>query len=142
MNIIDIFPGVANFNGQHGCLKCTTVGEYSYITHCNIFPRIGCSKRTDEGFRTRQYASHHKTYTPLEELPINMIDDFPIADSLHLIDLGIAKRCLMGWRNGNFRNFRLKWSAADTQTITEFLISCKMPLEIHRAVRGLDCLSQ
>nr|CAI5867347.1 unnamed protein product [Callosobruchus analis] len=134
--------GVTNFNGQHGCLKCTTVGEYSYITHCNIFPRIQCPKRTDYGFRSRQYPSHHKCYTPLENLQVNMVDDFPVADSLHLIDLGVMKRCLMGWRDGSFRSFRVKWSATDTKNISEFLLSCKLPLEIHRSVRGLDCLSQ
>lgn len=71
-----------------------------------------------------------------------MVDDFPVSDSLHLIDLGVMKRCLMGWRDGTFRSFRMKWSAKDAENISTFLLSCKMPLEIHRAVRGLDCLSQ
>ncbi|XP_031329109.1 uncharacterized protein LOC116160111 [Photinus pyralis] len=132
--------GVANFNGQHGCLKCTTVGEYSYLTHCNVFPRIDCPKRTDEGFRLKMYGSHHKCATPLEELPINMIEDFPIADSLHLLDLGIMKRCLMGWRDGTFRNFNMKWSANDIYGVSQYLRGCRLPSEIHRAVRGLECL--
>lgn len=70
-----------------------------------------------------------------------MINDFPVADSLHLIDLGIMKRCLIGWRDGSFGNYRTKRSARDTEKVTNFLIRCKMPAEIHRAVRGLDCLS-
>nr|CAI5820910.1 unnamed protein product [Callosobruchus analis] len=134
--------GVTNFNGQHGCLKCTTVGEYSYITHCNIFPRIQCPKRTDYGFRSRQYPSHHKCYTPLENLQVNMVDDFPVADSLHLIDLGVMKRCLMGWKGWKFSQFQSEMVCYRYQKYIEFLLSCKLPLEIHRSVRGLDCLSQ
>lgn len=117
------------------------MGEYSYVTHCNIFPRNECPKRTDEGFRARIYDLHHKYYTPLVELPIDMIKDFPTSDSLHLIDLGIMKRCLVGWKDGTFRNFRMKWCAQDIANIGNFLLNCKMPSEIHRKVRGLDCLS-
>ena len=35
---------------------------------------------------------HHKCTSPLEELEIDMVEDFPVSDSLHLIDLGIMKR--------------------------------------------------
>lgn len=28
--------GVANYNGQHGCLKCTTIGEYNDVSHERI----------------------------------------------------------------------------------------------------------
>lgn len=132
---------MANFNGQNGCLKCTTVGEYSYVSHCNVFPRINCPKRTNEGFREKIYDLHHKHYSPLEELPIDMVEDFPIGDSLHLLDLGIMKRCLFGWRDGHFGTYRTKWCARESENISKFLKSCKMPSEIHRSVRGLDCLS-
>lgn len=133
---------MANFNGQNGYQKCTIVGKYSYVSHCNIFSKTDCPKRSDKHFRERAYEGHHKYSSPLESLPINMIDDFPVADSLHLIDLGIMKRCLLGWRDGTFRNFGMKWSANDTLNISKFLRQCKLPSEIHRAVRGLDCLPQ
>lgn len=70
-----------------------------------------------------------------------MIDDFPVADSLHLIDLGLMKKCLIGWRDGNFGNYRTKWCAKDVAEISNLLQQIKMPSEIHRSVRGLDCLS-
>lgn len=69
-----------------------------------------------------------------------MIEDFPIGDSLHLIDLGIIKRCLIGWRDGSFGKYKSKWCAKDIAVVSNFLESCKMPLEIHRSVRGLDTL--
>lgn len=104
-----------------------------------FFPNSGCEKRTNERFRLKQYGSHHKRDSPLLELPIDMIEDFPVGDSLHLIDLGIMKKCLVGWRDGSFGTYKTKWCARDTQMVTEFLLACKMPSEIHRAVRGLMC---
>lgn len=70
-----------------------------------------------------------------------MIADFPVGDSLHLIDLGIMKKCLIGWRDGKFGNYRTKWSAQQTADITKYLTQLKLPSEIHRKVRGLECLS-
>ncbi|XP_044744741.1 uncharacterized protein LOC123306687 [Coccinella septempunctata] len=133
--------GIVNFNGKNGCNKCTVIGEYSYISHCVYFPRIGCEKRNDAEFRALAYGSHHKCYTPLVELPINMIEDFPVGDSLHLIDLGVMKCCLMGWKDGNMGTYRTKWSYSNISTVSTFLVNCKMPSEIHRAVRGLDVLA-
>lgn len=136
-----VFLGVANFNAKHGCLKCTTTGEYSHISHTVYFPRAGCNLRTDKDFRNRVYGKHHKHDTPLEELEIDMVEDFPVGDSLHLIDLGVMKRCLTGWRDGNIGNYSTKWSARDISIVSTFLLKCKMPSEIHRAVRALDTLS-
>lgn len=117
------------------------MGEYSYISHTIFFPRCDCPKRTNEGFRSNQYESHYKNYSPLIELPIDMIQDFPVADSLHLVDLGIMKRCLLGWRDGSFGSYKTKWSYQDITKVSEFLKKCYMPSEIHRAVRGIDCLA-
>jgi hypothetical protein len=117
------------------------VGEYSYESHCNVYPRREFPERTDEGFRNKICDDHHKGETVLTELPIDMILDFPVSDSLHLIDLGIVKRCLLGWRDGSFRGYRTKWSANEAANISRTLVACKLPKEIHRAVRGLDCLA-
>lgn len=134
------FAGVANFNGQHGCLKCTTIGEYSYVSNTNIFPRTECERRTDEKFRQKLYGSHHKMDSPLLKLDIDMIEQFPVGDCLHLLHLGVMKRLLFGWRDGTFRNSETKWRAKTTYDVSEYLFECKMPVEFHRAVRGLDCL--
>lgn len=70
-----------------------------------------------------------------------MIKDFPCSDCLHLIELGIMKKCLLGWRDGKFAFYRTKWSSKDISEISGLLEQLKMPSEIHRSVRGLDCLS-
>ncbi|XP_045461545.1 uncharacterized protein LOC123671624 [Harmonia axyridis] len=132
--------GVTNFNSKHGCLKCTTVGEYSHISHTVYFPTIVCEKRTNAGFHAKLYGSHHKQDTPLSLLPIDMVEDFPVSDSLHLIDLGVMKRCLLGWRDGSFGTYKTKWCAKDITDVSHFLEKCKLPSEVHRAVRGLNVL--
>lgn len=70
-----------------------------------------------------------------------MIEAFPVGDSLHLIDLGIMKRCLTRWRDGGFGCYAVKWCAKDISIVSEFLLRSRMPSEIHRAVRALDCLA-
>lgn len=69
-----------------------------------------------------------------------MIEDFPVSDSLHLIDLGLMKRLLIGWRDGNFGIYLTKWNASDIEKVDNFLNDCVMPTEIHRSVRSLDVL--
>lgn len=106
------------------------------------FPRIDCPRRTDNNFRMKIDSDHHKETSPLEKLPIDMVKDFPVADSLHLIDLGLMKKCLLGWINGSF-NFKTKLSGADIKKMSELLINankhCK-PKEIHRAIRSLESI--
>lgn len=48
--------------------------------------------RTDVRFKERFQPAHHREYSLLETLPIDMIKHFPISDSLHLFDLGLMKR--------------------------------------------------
>lgn len=118
-----------------------TIGEYSHTSHTVVFPDTRCPERTNEGFRNKLYGAHHKSDSPLLCLPIDMVTNFPVGDSLHLIDLGIMKRLLIGWRDGNFGKYITKWRASHTEAVTIFLNQCKLPSEIHRSVRGLDSLA-
>lgn len=51
------------------------------------YPRIDCFRRTDKSFRDKIDDDHHKEETPLTQLPIDMVEDFVVADSLHLLDI-------------------------------------------------------
>lgn len=75
------------------------------------------------------------------KLNIDMIEDFPIGDSLHLLYLGVMKRMLHAWRDGVYRNSDTKWSSQRTSDVSDYLKSCKMPAEFKRKVRGLDMLA-
>lgn len=103
------------------------------------FPYFDVNKRTDISFRARNDPEHHKEYSPLERLPIDMINDIPVADSLHLIDFGIMKRCLKTWIHGS-STFENKFTKLDRAKINEHLNICNgfLPCEMHRGVRSLD----
>lgn len=130
-----------NFNAKHGCTKCTVIGEYSHVSHTVTFQSTTSPKRNNADFREQKYDKHHKFKSPLLELNIDMVDDFPVSDSLHLIDLGVMKRLITGWKNGNFGKFITKWSHRDIEMVNSFLSNCRLPKEIHRAVRQLDVLA-
>lgn len=123
-------------------MKCTVVGEYDRKERHMSYPRIDMPLRTDQSFRNQLDEAHHKERSPLELLPIDMVSDFIVADSLHLLDLGIMKRCLIGWTIGNLKK-KNKWSSFDIENINQALMNAnsRMPNEIHRAVRSLNCIS-
>ncbi|XP_055687362.1 uncharacterized protein LOC129792384 [Lutzomyia longipalpis] len=134
--------GCVYFNHHKGCTKCTTDGIFFYSSGKHMsFPDINAQLRTDLTFRNRIDEEHHKKRSPLENLPINMVTQFPVADTLHLIDLGICRKLLYGYSFGGF-NFRMKWSATEINMISGLLSAANeyMPKEIQRQVRGLSVL--
>lgn len=156
-----MFAGVANFNAKAGCGKCTVLGEFNDFTHTVVFPRFDCAWRTDEEFRRRAYGLHHKIKChPIQRLPIDMISQFPVGDELHLLHLRVMKRLLFGWRDGTFRKPAEKvnkdddnredrrykvcverFSTETTTAVSQYLLTCKLPVEFQRAPRSLDCLT-
>lgn len=81
-----------NFNHRFGCQKCTVVGRFYRIAHGMSFPQTNCELRTDLSFRRREHPEHHIEHSIIENLPIDMIRDFPTSDPLHLLELGIMKK--------------------------------------------------
>lgn len=110
-----------------------------------IFPDTNARLRTDAEFRSGAYEGHYKSRTLIESIiGLDMIKDFPIGDVLHLIDLGITKRLLQGWKSGNLNNYKAKWSASEIKLVSGFLIRTYrqlMPREIKRPLRGLNELA-
>lgn len=115
-----------------------------------MFEHTECPKRTDEEFRSRKYdeefryrkrgKKYHKYRSPLEDLPIDMIKQFIVGDTLHLLHIGNMKRFLYGWNVGNL-GYDTKWSAENITNITKYLKEIRLPKEFKRKVRGLDELS-
>ncbi|XP_053687147.1 uncharacterized protein LOC128736685 [Sabethes cyaneus] len=111
--------GVVNFNSINGCLKCHTVGEYSKELRTIIFPQTNAICRTDSDFRNTPNDKHRQYYkiqqgkeivkvpiqTPFLKLPLDMIQDFVVSDSLHLLHLGVTKKLLhFGTVTSNIHN--------------------------------------
>lgn len=119
-------------------MKCTTDGEYSQVSKTVVFPNIRCAVRTDEKFRRKEYG---KQDSPILKIPgFDMVQDVIIADSLHLLELGVMKRCLVGWRDGSL-GYAGKLSARQIEKLSIDIQNVKLPSEIHRATRGLDCIA-
>lgn len=146
------FLGVVNFNSLNGCLKCCTVGVHSSLLRTNNFPETIAKKRTNELFRAGAYGSHYQSYkirengklkkvpvvTPLLKLPIDMVDDVIVSDSLHLLHLGITKRLLMSYKNGHNGREERRWSDLNVKLISNMLLEIKLPVEFHRQMRSLE----
>ncbi|XP_065095780.1 uncharacterized protein LOC135717569 [Ochlerotatus camptorhynchus] len=123
--------GVASFNSKNGCLKCVGEGEYSHESRTVVFTSINSAKRTDEKFRQNAYNHHQKATTPLIKVPsLNLIEDIIVGDRLHLIDLGVMKRLLLGWRDGTL-GYETKLSSQQTEQISQMLGGIQLPSEIH-----------
>lgn len=103
------------------------------------FPRLNSMPRTDHIFRNRLQPEHHKQYSLLESLDINMVEQFPTSDPFHLLDLGVMKICLFQWING-CDEFTSEWSKQQQAQVNEALIQCnkKIPSEFHRSIRSLN----
>lgn len=106
-----------------------------------MFTSINSAKRTDEKFRQNAYNQHQKATTPLLKVPsLNLIEDIIVGDRLHIIDLGIMKRLLLGWRDGTL-GYETKLSSQQTDKLSQMLGGIQLPSEIHRKLRGMDHLS-
>jgi hypothetical protein len=116
---------VKQFSGYHGCDKCDQRGNFigegrrGRITYQNV---TNLNLRTDESFRVQSQPDHHTGISPFCDLPINMVDAFPI-DYMHQVCLGTMKRLLKAWIKGANRKVRL--SALQTQLASEGLVSLK-----------------
>uniref|UniRef100_A0A1B0DMI0 Transposase domain-containing protein n=1 Tax=Phlebotomus papatasi TaxID=29031 RepID=A0A1B0DMI0_PHLPP len=133
--------GTVYFNHSHGCGKCEIEGTYYKQERHMSFVRSNARKRTDESFRGRRDEFHHREISEFERLKIDMVRDFPIADSLHLIDLGVMKKMLLTWVVTN-KNYNTKFCCRDIQAMSSFLkeVNSTMPSEIHRRARPLSHL--
>lgn len=143
--------GTAYHNSYHACARCTTVGDFDCDGHHMSYPRFDAPSRSNMDFRLKRDPDHHQMngltrefiISPLENLPIDMVNDFVIGDSLHLLDLGITKRLLVGWKNGGFNFKETKLSAQDIRDMSSALLNCNefKPNDFHRAIRGMDSLA-
>lgn len=111
---------------------------YSVIS----FPNTESERRTDDSFRKREQEEHHKNMSIIEKIiGVDMIADFPTSDPLHLLHLGVMKRCLLRWVDGT-KSYKTKLRTRDLNQINVTLLRLKseMPTEIHRAVRDFSTL--
>lgn len=133
---------MVNFNGKKGCQKCTITTVHGNSR--TYYPLGEYPHRTDANFRARIDINHHKTRSIIENLGFDMIYSFPTSDPLHLMELGILKRCFIRWVFGKKKEYKRKWSKAHIDLCSRMLLRCQqcMPSDFHRSIRKLDSLRQ
>ncbi|CAI6343825.1 unnamed protein product [Macrosiphum euphorbiae] len=125
---------VKAFNAYFGCTSCTQEG--SYINNRMAFLEIESPLRTDISFRSKTQEEYHKGSSPLELLPIDMINDVCL-DYMHNVCLGVTKRLIEFWVKGK-KDVRL--IEENKFRITNNLLNLRqyVPSEFSRLPRGLD----
>lgn len=128
--------GIKGHTGYFGCSKCTQEGDF--IDNRMTFPVIGATLRTDDSFKNRIQAEHHRCTSILEDLPIGMVTSFPL-DYMHLVLIGVTKRMLQFFMKGT-KNVRIK----ETKLASENLLGLisQIPREFARKPRSLDELDR
>lgn len=66
-------------------------------------PKIKASKRSDEEFLSGVYSDYHIGPSPLTDLNVGMVTNFPI-DYMHSVCLGVMKKTLFLRRDGSRLN--------------------------------------
>ena len=99
------------------------------------FPDTKASLRTDESFRLMLDADHHMALSPLSELNIGLVSQFPL-DYMHMVCLGVVRRLLNLWLRGP-RHVRLSSNQAKVISDEMTSFQAHFPVEFSRKPRSL-----
>ncbi|KAJ8007744.1 hypothetical protein DPEC_G00097390 [Dallia pectoralis] len=126
------------YSGYYGCERCTQRGIW--LKRVTYQETAELNLRTDASFRAQTQPEHHHGPTPLSDLPIDMVQSFPI-DYMHQVCLGVTKKLLFIWCRGE-KGMRI--SAGQVQEISSRLLQLKssIPSIFARTPRGLDELER
>ncbi|CAC5413101.1 unnamed protein product [Mytilus coruscus] len=140
----ELFTSGIVFDGKHfqisiSCIICDAPAKAlvkNTKLYCGYYGCDKCMQRGDESFRSQSQEEHHKGLSPVTQLPVDMIKQFPI-DYMHQVCLGVVKRLILLWMRGPRADFRL--SAVLVGQISENLISMRkfIPKEFVRKPRSL-----
>lgn len=127
--------GTVGHTARYACERCTVRGR-KMDSLTTVYKSTNCEKRTDESFRGMNQREHHHRPSPLLQInpPIDMIFYF-VLDFMHLCLLGVMKKLLDWWMNGNL-NVRLGYRMKNE--LSRRLESLKnfVPSEFQRKTRS------
>ncbi len=114
-----LVKGTKLYSGYFGCDKCCQRGEWLGRM---IYPDTrDLELITDTSFCNQSNDDHHRTDSPFCQMPIDMVDKFPV-DYMHQLCLGVMKKLLLIWMRGNTD---VKISARRVEEISQKLIGLK-----------------
>ncbi|CAI6357590.1 unnamed protein product [Macrosiphum euphorbiae] len=125
---------VKQFNAYHSCNSCIEEGTYSNKRVC--FLGINAPLGTNESFRLKSDEHYHKGLCPFEELPID-ITSVVVLEYMHNVCLGIMKRLLQFWKNGQ-KPVRFLNKDCEQQISNELVnLHPHLPSEFNRLTRSI-----
>lgn len=126
---------VAPYNAYDGCRKCWAHGQHVGKI---VFPELLSDPRTDSGFRNQNCPAHHRGKSVLEDLPINMVEDFPL-DPMHLVYLGVVKKMIGLWmKRKRGSSYKLSRDSIADLNDKMLLYTRYYPQEFQRKPRRID----
>lgn len=130
---------IKGHSGYFSCTKCIIEGEYRNGRIC--FADIYAAKRTNNDFLNETDENFHLGYTNLKHIPqLHFIENIPL-DYMHLLCLGIMKKCLYMWKTGDLK-IRLHHRKCQTLSNNLEIIKQIIPIQFGRKPRSLDYLKQ
>jgi len=130
---------IKSHSGYFSCTKCKIEGEYRNRRIC--FPDINVAKRTNNEFLNETDENFHLGSTNLKQIPqLDFIENIPL-DYMHLLCLGIMRKCLYLWTTGDLK-IRLQHQKCQTLSNNLKTIKHFIPDEFCRKPRSLDYLKQ
>ncbi|CAC5386299.1 unnamed protein product [Mytilus coruscus] len=130
-----MIKGVKLYSGYCGCDRC---GQRGVWKGRMTYPEIeNLPYRTDLSFRSQTQPEHHRTRSPLCDLPIDMIKSFPI-DYMHQACLGVMKRLLLIWMRGKKKETKILFGHIEEISTRLVQLSKFIPKKFARKPRGLD----
>jgi hypothetical protein len=114
-----LVKGTKLCSGYFGCDKCAQKGmwvgrvTYPQVNHLEL--------RTDIFFREQIQEEHHRFLSPFCNMPVDMVNKFPI-DYMHQLCLGVMRKLLLVWIRGNRG---VKMSAGEVEAVSKKLVELK-----------------
>ncbi|KAJ8946235.1 hypothetical protein NQ314_008934 [Rhamnusium bicolor] len=125
---------VKSHTGYSSCEKCTDGGEY--FNGRMIFLSTNKPLRTDTTFLQQLDEDHHLDVSPLINLPIGMVSQFPI-NYMHNCCLRIMRKLLNSGISGKLPT---RLGSTNVKLLSDVLVSLKkhIPVELNRKPRTLS----
>ena len=112
-----MIKGIKLYSGYHGCDRCFQRGHWhGRMTYQEV---KGIELRTDQSSRAQACPEHHNTVSPFCNLPLDMVQLFPV-DYMHQACLGVMKRLILIWLRGK-REVRM--SALQCEQVSQRLLN-------------------
>ena len=132
-----VLKNIQFHSGYNSCERCVQHGRSKERTI--VLPRSRCEPRTDESFRDRTDAKHHKSLdlNLLESMEFPMVSGF-ILDEMHLCFLGVTKRILNRLLNLKIKQKKVRMSMRARKSLKKKLRKFQMyvPSEFCRKLEG------